>query len=66
MAKSMPPLIEVRSAKARGALMIGAEKSLAVASSRMTVQSMTISYCLTPDHSTRLIAILPSALEPIA
>jgi len=32
----------------------------------MTVQSMTISYCLTPDHSTRLIAILPSALEPIA
>jgi len=40
--KSMPPLIEVRSAKARGRLDdLGPEKSLAVASSRMTVQSMT-------------------------
>jgi len=47
-------------------LMIWAEKSLAVASSRMTVQSITISCCLTPDHSTKLTAILPSAPERIA
>src|SRR5271167_561933 len=63
MAKSMPPLIDVRSAKARGASIICAEKSFAVASSRMTVQSMTIFCAPTPDHSIKETAILPSAPE---
>jgi len=59
MAKSMPPLIEVPvRTKARGGLDDWAEKSLAVASSRMTVQCGDL---LRPDadHSTKLTRDLP-------
>ena len=66
IAKSMPPLMAVRSANARGASTIWAEKSLAVASSRIMVQSITIFCAPTPDHSTRLTAILPSPPERMA
>ncbi len=49
MTESMPPLIEVRSATARGGSKTCAEKSLAVASSRMTAQSMTVFCFPMPD-----------------
>src|SRR5260370_3301487 len=59
----MPPLIEVRSAKARGASITWAEKSFAEASPWMMVQSMTIFCTPTPDHSTKLTPILPRAFD---
>ena len=66
MAKSIAPLIEVRSANGRRASMICAEKTFADASSPITVQSITIFWAPMPDHSTNVTAILPSAPARIA
>ena len=65
-AKSMAPLIEVRSAKERGISASWAENLLALSRLRTMVQSIT-SFCApAPDHSTKHTAMRPCGPEPIA
>ena len=65
-AKSMPPLIEVRSAKERGDSSSRSPKACAAFGPSISIQSITTFWLPRPDHSTNKTAMRPLRPELMA